>query len=88
MFEPHYVDAQGDTIINVLGCHEIDWEPSQLDRSKVILNLGDSITSGANIKDINQFYGKILQLYLQQKFPDEHYIVYNAGVGGYNIWQE
>lgn len=88
VFKPHYVDAQGDTITNALGFHEFDWQPSELDRSKVILNLGDSITFGANIKNINQVYGKVLQMYLQQKFPDEHYIVYNAGVGGYNIWQE
>ncbi|MCU0642917.1 MAG: SGNH/GDSL hydrolase family protein [bacterium] len=88
VFKPHYVDANGDTITNSFGFHELDWQPSELDRSKVILNLGDSIAFGANIKDINHVYGKILQMMLQQKFPDENYIVYNAGVGGYNIWQE
>jgi len=86
VFKPHYVDANSDTITNSFGFHELDWQPSQLDRSKVILNLGDSITFGANIKDINHVYGKILQMMLQQKFPDQNYIVYNADVGGYNIW--
>ena len=88
VFKPHYVGADGDTITNSFGFHELDWQPSQLDQSKVILNLGDSITFGANIKDINQVYGKVVQMLIQQKFPDENYIVYNAGVGGYNIWQE
>lgn len=88
VFKPHYVDAGGDTITNSYGFHELDWQPSQLDQSKVILNLGDSITFGANIKDINHVYSKVLQMLMQQKFPEENYIVYNAGVGGYNIWQE
>jgi len=88
VFKPHYVNLEGDTITNAHGFHELDWAPSELDQSKVILNIGDSITFGANIKDFNQVYGKVLQSLIQQNFPEENYIVYNAGVGGYNIWQE
>lgn len=88
VFKPHYVNLEGDTITNGLGFHELDWAPSDLDQSKVILNIGDSITFGANIKDLNQVYGKVLQAIIRQNFPDKNYIVYNAGVGGYNIWQE
>ncbi len=88
VFKPHYVNLEGDTITNALGFHELDWTTSELDQSKVILNIGDSITFGANIKDLNQVYGKVLQAMIRQNFPQENYIVYNAGVGGYNIWQE
>lgn len=88
VFKPHYVNLEGDTITNAHGFHELDWAQSELDQSKVILNIGDSITFGANIKDLNQVYGKVLQAMIRQDFPDENYIVYNAGVGGYNIWQE
>jgi len=88
IFKPHYVDLKGDTITNAFGFHELDWEQSDLDQSKVILNIGDSITFGANIKDLNQVYSKILQAMMRQNFPEQNYIVYNAGVGGYNIWQE
>lgn len=88
VFKPHYMNTEGDTITNALGFHELDWNQSDLDLSKVILNIGDSITFGANIKDLNQVYGKVLQALIQQKFPDPNYVVYNAGVGGYNIWQE
>ncbi len=88
VFKPHYVNADGDTVTNALGFHELDWSPAALDQSKVILNLGDSITFGANIKDLNQVYGKVVQSLMQQNFPDQPVIVYNAGVGGYNIWQE
>ncbi len=88
VFKPHYVNLEGDTITNALGFHELDWEQSELDQSKVILNIGDSITFGANIKDLNQVYCKVLQSMIRQNFPEEKYVVYNAGVGGYNIWQE
>jgi len=88
VFKPHYVNLDGDTITNALGFHELDWEPTLLDKSTVILNIGDSITFGANIKDLNQVYGKVLQKMLRQHYPEENYVVYNAGVGGYNIWQE
>lgn len=88
VFKPHYVNLEGDTITNTFGFHELDWQPSELDQSKVILNIGDSITFGANIKDLNQVYGKVLQAMIRQNFSQENYIVYNAGVGGYNIWQE
>jgi lysophospholipase L1-like esterase len=88
VFKPHYVNLEGDTVTNAFGFHELDWEPSELDQSKVILNIGDSITFGANIQDLNQVYGKVLQVMIRQNFPQENYIVYNAGVGGYNIWQE
>lgn len=88
VFKPHYVSLEGDTVTNALGFHDLDWKQSELDQSKVILNIGDSITFGANIKNLNQVYGKVLQAMIQQHFPDENYIVYNAGVGGYNIWQE
>ncbi len=88
VFKPHYVNSEGDTITNALGFHELDWELSELDKSKVILNIGDSITFGANIKDLNQVYGKVLQRMIRQNFPNENHIVYNAGIGGYNIWQE
>lgn len=88
VFKPHYVKLQGDTITNAYGFHDLDWEQSELDQSKVILNIGDSITFGANIKNINDVYGKVLQAMIQQNFPSQKHIVYNAGVGGYNIWQE
>jgi lysophospholipase L1-like esterase len=88
VFKPHYVNLEGETVTNALGFHELDWEQSDLDQSKVILNIGDSITFGANIKDLNQVYGKVLQTIIRQNFPQEKYLVYNAGVGGYNIWQE
>ena len=88
VFKPYYVNLDGDTVTNALGFHELDWKKSDLDRSKVILNIGDSITFGANIKDLNQVYGKILQSIIQKKFHGQNYVVYNAGVGGYNIWQE
>jgi lysophospholipase L1-like esterase len=88
VFKPHYVNLAGDTITNALGFHELDWKQSDLDQSKVILNIGDSITFGANIKDLNQVYGKVLQEMIRQNFSEKNYIVYNAGVGGYNIWQE
>jgi lysophospholipase L1-like esterase len=88
VFKPHYANLQGDTITNALGFHELDWKQSDLDQSKVILNIGDSITFGANIRDLNQVYGKVLQGMIRQNFPEKKYIVYNAGVGGYNIWQE
>lgn len=88
VFKPHYVNADGDTVTNALGFHELDWSPAELDESKVILNIGDSITFGANIKDLNRVYGKVVQSLIQDNFPDQKVIVYNAGVGGYNIWQE
>jgi len=88
VFKPHYVSLDRDTITNALGFHELDWEQSVLDQSRVILNIGDSITFGANIKDLNQVYGKVLQAMICQDFSEKNYIVYNAGVGGYNIWQE
>ncbi len=88
VFKPHYVNLEGDTITNAHGFHELDWEQSELDQSKVILNIGDSITFGSNIKDLNHVYGKVLQAMIRQNFPEKNHIVYNAGVGGYNIWQE
>lgn len=88
VFKPYYVTLAGDTITNALGFHEYNWEQSELDQSQVILNIGDSITFGAQIKQIDQVYGKVLQSLIQKNFPNEHCIVYNAGVGGYNIWQE
>jgi len=88
VFKPHYVNLEGETVTNALGFHELDWEQSDLDQSKVILNIGDSITFGANIKDLNQVYGKVLQTIIRQNFPQEKCLVCNAGVGGYNIWQE
>jgi lysophospholipase L1-like esterase len=88
VFKSHYINLEGDTVTNALGFHELDWKQSDLDQSKVILNIGDSITFGANIKDLKQVYGKVLQGMIRQNFPEENYIVYNAGVGGYNIWQE
>lgn len=88
VFKPYYVSSDGDTITNALGFHEYDWDPAVLDKSHVILNIGDSITFGAFIKSKDDVYGKVLQYALRQQFPDDDIVVYNAGIGGYNIWQE
>ena len=88
VFRPCYVDADGDTITNAMGFHDYDWSQAQLDQSNVILNLGDSITFGAFIKGVDNVYGKVLESRLQKDFPDEDYLIFNAGIGGYNIWQE
>ena len=74
---------------NAMGFHEQDWSPAQLAESRVILNLGDSITFGLNVSDVGHVYGKVLQDELNDDAAGGgHYVVYNAGVAGYNTWQE
>ena len=88
VFRPYYRDTDGDTVTNHMGFHDYDWTQAQLDESQVILNIGDSITFGAFIKHMEDVYGKILESELQADYPEERYLVFNAGIGGYNIWQE
>lgn len=88
VFRPYYVNNAGDTATNRFGFHDYDRSEAEIDQSFVILNLGDSITFGSNVDSLGNVYAKVLESLLQQKFHDSHYIVFNAGIGGYNIWQE
>ncbi len=88
IFRPYYVNNAGDTATNRFGLRDYDRSEAEIDQSFVILNLGDSITFGSNVNSLGDIYSKVLESLLQQKFHDNHYIVFNAGIGGYNIWQE
>jgi len=88
VFCPYYINNAGDTATNRFGFRDYDWSEAEIEQSFVILNLGDSITFGSNVDSLRDVYSKVLESLLQRKYPDKHCIVFNAGIGGYNLWQE
>jgi hypothetical protein len=86
-YKPDLRDDRGGLVTNHYGVREQDWAPEILQRSRVILNLGDSITFGLNLSRPDEVYGKVLQSLLNRR-GNGSVIVYNAGVSGYNSAQE
>ena len=70
---------------NELGLRD---EPYRADADLKILVLGDSITWGNGIDDIEDLYPKRLQRKLAQHQPNRSVFVINSGVPGYSTFQE
>ena len=89
LYRPNIREPERNIVTNSAGFREYEWTASELARSRVILNIGDSITFGMNVRDIDDVYGKVVQSLLSRNHgTDGRYVVYNAGIGGYNTWQE
>ncbi len=84
----HLTDAAGRLVTNRIGFREEDYSDTDLTTNDVILNLGDSITFGDRVEDTADVYGHRVELTIARLLPRSHVIVYNAGVSGFNTWQE
>jgi lysophospholipase L1-like esterase len=85
---PYMTDATGKLLTNRSGFREKDYSADELRMSDVILNLGDSITFGSKVKDTADVYSHRLERAIGRSPRQRRVIVYNAGVAGFNTWQE
>jgi lysophospholipase L1-like esterase len=85
---PHMTDAAGKLVTNRSGFREKDYSADELRMSDVILNLGDSITFGSRVKASADVYSHQLEQAIGSSLQHRRVIVYNAGVAGFNTWQE
>jgi len=72
---------------NSLGVRDVELPAS--DDEQIVLVLGDSMTFGAAVKEVNETWPRRLDEQIAQIRPGpEKYHVVNAGVSGYNTFQE
>ncbi|HYC50568.1 MAG TPA: SGNH/GDSL hydrolase family protein [Gemmatimonadaceae bacterium] len=53
-----------------------------------IVTLGDSITAGNGVPDVEKIYPRVLERKLRERLGERRYEVYNLAVGGYHTLQE
>ena len=68
--------------INSMGLRDEEYAPKQSDEIRLLVQ-GDSYTFGFGV-ELEQSYSKVLERFLQQRFPQVRMAVINAGVVGYN----
>lgn len=80
-FQGQFVN-QTPVQINSMGLRDREYAPKQIDEIRILVQ-GDSYTFGFGV-ELEQSYSKVLERFLQQRFPQAQMAVINAGVVGYN----
>jgi hypothetical protein len=85
----YITDNEGDrhlVVSNSLGVRDVELPlaPNQ----SLVLVLGDSMTFGWAVSDINDTWTRRLDAEIDQRLPGSNYHFINAGVSGYNTFQE
>lgn len=73
---------------NSLGFRDREFRQERRDGTQRIIAVGDSITAGNGIADVEKVYTRRLETLLNRRDDETRYEVYNMGVSGYETHQE
>jgi len=86
--QPGYGSGHYGFETNSEGFRDREWTVAKPPGTRRVIVLGDSITAGSKVSDVDDVYPRVLERLLDASDPNFDWEVMNMGVGGYHTLQE